>query len=42
MWDDVYKRSLAANQRVAHEVAAAGFLSHCLRGYLSHVQHRMC
>ena len=29
--DDVYKRTLAANQRVAY-VMAAGFLSHYLNG----------
>ena len=31
LWDDAYKRTLAANQRVAH-VAAAGFFSHYLEG----------
>ena len=33
MWDDAYKRSLAANRRVAN-VAAAGFLSRYLSGPL--------
>ena len=33
LWDDAYKRTLAANRRVVH-VAAAGFLSPYLSGSL--------
>ena len=36
VWDDVYKRTLAANQRLAY-VAAAGFLSRYLSGSLPYV-----
>ena len=31
VWDDAYKRTLAANRNVAY-VAAAGFLSHYQNG----------
>ena len=36
LWDDAYKRTLAANRRVAY-VAAAGFLYHYLSGSLPYV-----
>ena len=34
MWNDAYKRTLAANQKKVAHVAAAGFLSHYLSGLL--------
>ena len=36
LWDDAYKITLAANQKVAH-VMAAGFLSRYLSGPLPYV-----
>ena len=36
LWDGAYKRTLAANQKVAH-VSAAGFLSRYLNGPLPYV-----
>ena len=30
LWDNVYKRTLAANERISHVVAAAGFFSYCV------------
>ena len=38
LWDDAYKRTLAANRKeYLPHVAAAGFLSHYLSGLLPHV-----
>ena len=34
LWDCAYKRTLAANKKVAHVVRAAGFLSRYLNGPL--------
>ena len=37
-WDGAYKSSLAANERVAHDVAETSFLSHNLNGPLQYVR----
>ena len=36
VWDDAYKRTIAANRKVAY-VAAAGFLSRYLNGPLPYI-----
>ena len=37
LWDDAYKRTLAANRKNVAYVAAAGFLSRYLSGPLPYV-----
>ena len=41
LWDGTYKRTLAADMYVAHVVAAAGFLSHCLNGYIPYARRHI-